>query len=87
MPHYTMEPKPAFATGWETHKRNLRSEKKSAFMCAALQTRLFTIIGNISQWFIILFFVIPEKIARQREIHGIRETRKGKDGGLPPHPK
>jgi hypothetical protein len=56
-----MEPKPAFAAGWETLKRNLRSEKKSAFMCAAMQDCLITIVGNISQWFIFLFFTSPEK--------------------------
>jgi len=30
-------------------------------MCAAMQNLLITIVGNISQWFIFLFFTTPAK--------------------------
>lgn len=56
MPHYTMEPKPAFATECENTQEEFEVGKEERIHVRRDESSINTIVGNISQWLIFLFF-------------------------------
>ena len=62
MPHYTMEPKPAFATGCENTQEEFNQVgKEERIQLRRDESSINTIVGNISQRLIFLFFGRPAK--------------------------